>query len=71
MIKIRMLYAVSGGCLIVKLGASRFCRTSKKIYIPYRTKVWWEKSLAKMCKISIWGIKFGENITIQTIVIEW
>ena len=39
--------------------------------IPYRTKVWWEKSLAKMCKISIWRIKFGENVTILTIVIEW
>ena len=38
--------------------------------IPYRTKVWREKSLAKHVKQSIWRIKFGENVTILTIVVE-
>ena len=28
--------------------------------IPYRTNVWWEKSLAKMSQMSIWRKKFGE-----------
>ena len=28
--------------------------------IPYRTNVWWEKSLAKMLQMSIWRKKFGE-----------
>ena len=37
---------------------------------PYRTKVWREKSLAKHVKQSIWRIKFGENVTILTIVVE-
>ena len=33
------------------------------IVIPYRTKVWREKSLAKLLQICNWRKKFGEFVT--------